>query len=80
MKNLYRYQGKTDDTQLEGLITCIPKCGKIRNNRKNWPPTSNPLHKVCILGNKDCFIRIYIFIQKVIYERVFIGKNSRLIY
>ena len=36
--NSYRSKGSLNETQTNGIITCIPKGGKIRNEFKNWRP------------------------------------------
>ena len=36
--NSYRGKNKINPAQLEGIITCIPKGGKLRNNLKKWRP------------------------------------------
>ena len=33
--NFYRESNALNPAQLEGMITCIPKGGKLRNNFKN---------------------------------------------
>ena len=30
--NIYKHKGQINPAQLEGIITCIPKGGKLRNN------------------------------------------------
>ena len=39
--------GKFSTTSFEGIITCIPKRGKLRNDLKNWRPLTllNAMYK-----------------------------------
>ena len=43
----YRMNGKLNTAQTNGLITCIPKGGKARNDLKNWRPITllNSIYK-----------------------------------
>ena len=84
--NTYRRKNQVNPSQLEGIITCIPKGEKIRNNLKNWRPIT-------------LLISIYNFFSGIIAQRIwnilpklihqdqkgfingrFTGENTRLIY
>ena len=82
----FRSKGELNERQLSGVITCIPKGGKLRNNLKNWRPITllNSIYKFYsgILAE-----RIKILLPKLINEDQkgfingrFIGENTRLIY
>ena len=83
--NSYRDKGSIDEKQNLGIITCIPKGGKLRNNLKNW-------RVITLLSS------IYKFYSAILAERLkiilpklkhshqkgfingrFIGENTRLI-
>ena len=38
LMNFYRENGRLNKLHLSGVITCIPKGGKVRNDLKNWKP------------------------------------------
>jgi len=73
-------------TQQQGIITCIPKPGKPRNQLKNWRPisllnTSYKLASSCIAERiKTSLNNIIHEDQKGFIPGRFIGENTRLIY
>ena len=79
-------KGQLTITQRRGIITCLPKPGKVRNLIKNWRPISllNASYKFassCIAN------RIKAVLNKLIHDDQkgflpgrFIGENTRLIY
>ena len=86
LMNYYRKNGFLNKSQLSGVITCIPKGGKLRNDLKNWRPITllNSIYKFYsgILAE-----RIKILLPKIIHQDQkgfingrFIGENTRLIY
>ena len=84
--NSYREKNKINPAQLEGIITCIPKGGKIRNNLKNWRPITllNSIYKFfsAIIANriKKVLPNLIHHDQKGFINGRFIGENSRLTY
>ena len=38
LMNHYRKKGELNKQQISGIITCIPKGGKMRNDLQNWRP------------------------------------------
>ena len=78
--------GKMSKLSLEGVITCIPKQGKLRNTLKNWRPLTllNSIYKFysSMVAN-----RLKLILPSVINEDQtgfisgrFIGENTRMIY
>ena len=84
--NIYKHKGQINPAQLEGIITCIPKGGKLRNNLKNWRPITllNSIYKFYsgILAEriKTILPNIIHSDQKGFIKGRFIGENTRLIY
>ena len=89
---IFRYfsEGIENDTlsklALEGVITCIPKQGKLRNDLKNWRPLTllNSIYKFfsTMVSN-----RLKAVLPSIINEDQtgfisgrFIGENTRMIY
>ena len=86
LMNSYWETGCIDKHQNMGIITCIPKRGKLRNELRNWRPITllNSIYKFysSILAE-----RIKIVLPKLIHTDQkgfingrFIGENTRLIY
>ena len=79
-------QGKLTVTQSQGVITCLPKTGKLRNQLKNWRPisllnTSYKLISLCITNrNRPLLNKIISQEQKGFLENRSIADCSRLIY
>ena len=83
----YGYRsGSLSVTQKQGIITCLPKPNKSRENLKNWRPISllNVIYKMAsaVISN-----RLKIVLHNLIHEDQkgfiagrFIGENIRLIY
>ena len=73
-------------SQLSGIITCIPKGGKIRNTSKNWRPItlSNSVYKFysSIIAEriKKILPKLIHPDQKGFVSNRFIGENTRLTY
>ena len=84
--NSYRNKNIVNPAQLEGIITCIPKGGKVRNILKNWRPITllNSVYKFFsgIIANriKNILPTIKHTDQKGFVNGRFIGENSRLLY
>ena len=84
--NQYKENGCINSSQLDGIITCIPKGGKLRNNRKNWRPITllNSIYKFYsgILAERIKVIlpKIIHYDQKGFIKGRFIGENTRLTY
>ena len=84
--NYYRENGKLNTSQLSGIITCIPKGGKMRNNLKNWRPITllNSIYKFysSIIAEriKVLLPRLINPDQKGFVNNRFIGENTRLTY
>ena len=83
----YGYRsGSLSVTQKQGIITCLPKPNKSRENLKNWRPISllNVIYKMAsaVISN-----RLKLVLHNLIHEGQkgfiagrFIGENIRLIY
>ena len=82
---VYR-SGSLSVTQKQGIITCLPKPNKSRENLKNWRPISllNVIYKMAsaVISN-----RLKLVLRNLIHEDQkgfiagrFIGENIRLIY
>ena len=83
----YGYRsGSLSVTQKQGIITCLPKPNKSRENLKNWGPISllNVIYKMAsaVISN-----RLKLVLHNLIHEDQkgfiagrFIGENIRLIY
>ena len=84
--NSYRNKNIVNPAQLEGIITCIPKGGKVRNILKNWRPITllNSVYNFFsgIIANriKNILPTIIHTDQKGFVNGRFIGENSRLLY
>ena len=71
---------------LDGVITCIPKQGKLRNDLKNWRPLTllNSIYKFfsSMVANrlKSCLPSIINEDQTGFISGRFIGENTRRIY
>ena len=89
---LYRYyieainRGSLSVSALDGIITCIPKQGKLRNDLKNWRPLTllNSIHKfyssIIAKRLKDTLPSIINEDQTGFIAGRFIGENTRMIY
>ena len=84
--NSFGNRGVIEESKISGIITCIPKGGKLRNDLKIWRPITllNSIYKFhsAILAE-----RIKILLPKLIHidqkgfiNGRFIGENTRLIY
>ena len=84
--NFYRNNGELNKSQISGIITCIPKGGKMRNNLKNWRPITllNSIYKFYsgILADriKQILPKLIHADQKGFINGRFIGENTRLTY
>ena len=84
--NNFREYNKLNESQLGGIITCIPKGDKIRNELKNWRPITllNSTYKLssAILANclKQDLNKLIYTDQKGFVKDRFIGENIRLTY
>ena len=84
--NNFREYNKLNESQLGGIITCIPKGDKIRNELKNWRPITllNSTYKLssAILANclKQDLNKLIYTDQKGFVKDRFIGGNIRLTY
>ena len=73
-------------TQKQGIITCLPKPNKQRDNLKNWRPISllNVTYKMAstVISNrlKGVLDKLIHQDQKGFISGRFIGENIRLIY
>ena len=71
---------------LDGVITCIPKQGKLRNDLKNWRPLTllNSIYKFfsSMIANrlKNCLPSIINEDQTGFISGRFIGENTRMVY
>ena len=71
---------------LDGVITCIPKQGKLRNELKNWQPLTllNSIYNFfsAMVANrlKACLPKIINEDQTGFISGRFIGKNTRMVY
>ena len=80
----YKEQGELNDPQKAGVITCIPKGDKIRNQLKNWRPMThlNSVYKffsaISTKIIKTVLDKIILHDQRGFLNR-FIGENTRLI-
>ena len=79
-------RGKMSKLSLEGVITCIPKQGKLRNTLKNWRPLTL-LNSVYKFYSSMVANRLKLILPSVINEDQtgfisgrFIGENTRMIY
>lgn len=79
-------QGELSITQQNGLIVCIPKENKFRNNLKNWRPITllNTIYKI---ASGSIANRIKTVLNKLIATEQtgfikgrYIGENTRLLY
>ena len=84
--NAYREKGTIDEHQNLGIITCIPKGGKLRNNLKNWRPITL-LNSVYKFYSSILSERLKLILPKLIHSDQkgfingrFIGENTRLIF
>ena len=74
------------ETALEGIITCIPKQGKLRNDLKDWRPLTllNSIYKFysSIIANrlKTTLPSLINEDQTGFISGRFIGENTRMIY
>ena len=84
--NLGFLQGELSITQQNGLIVCIPKENKCRNNLKNWRPITllNTIYKI---ASGSIASRIKNVLDKLIATEQtgfikdrYIGENTRLVY
>ena len=79
-------KGELTITQSQGVITCLPKTGKLRNQLKNWRPisllnTSYKLISLCITNRiRPLLNKIISQEQKGFLENRSIADCSRLIY
>ena len=86
LMNFYRERGVLNKAQSSGIITCIPKGGKLRNELTNWRPITllNSIYKFYsgILAEriKNCLPKIINVDQKGFINGRFIGENTRLTY
>ena len=84
--NNFREHNELNKSQLGGLITCIPKGDKLRNELQNWRPITllNATYKLysAILANrlKQVLDKLIHPDQKGFVEGRFIGENIRLTY
>ena len=84
--NNYRAKGKVNTSQLSGIITCIPKGGKMRNSLNNWQPITllNSIYKFysSIIAERIKILlpRLINPDQKGFINNRFIGENTRLTY
>ena len=89
---LFRYyleainRGSLSVSALDGIITCIPKQGKLRNDLKNWRPLTllNSVYKfyssIIAKRLKDTLPSIINEDQTGFIAGRFIGENTRMIY
>ena len=84
--NHYRNKGELNKHQISGIITCIPKGGKMRNDLKNWRPITL-LYSICKFYSEILAERIKQLLPKLIHvdqkgfiNGRFIGENTRLTY
>ena len=86
LMNFYRDNGHLNKSQLSGVITCIPKGGKVCNDLKNWRHITwlSSIYKFYsgILAEriKSILPKIIHQDQKVFINGRFIGENTCLIY
>ena len=84
--NHYRNKGELNKRQISGIITCIPKGGRMRNDLKNWRPITllNSIYKFHsgILAEriKQLLPKLIHVDQKGFINGRFIGENTRLTY
>ena len=77
--------GQLSHLALDGVITCIPKQGKLRNDLKNWRPLTllNSIYKFfSMIANrlKNCLPSIINENQTGFISGRFIGENTRMVY
>ena len=89
---IFRYINEAIDTghlskiAFDGVITCIPKQGKLRNDLKNWRPLTllNSIYKSfsAMVANrlKLCLPKIINEDQTGFISGRFIGENTRMVY
>ena len=86
LMKFYRERGELNKAQTNGIITCIPKEEKIRNDLKNWRPITllNSIYKFysSILAERiKKYLPKFIHLdQKGFINGRFIGENTRLTY
>ena len=73
LMNFYRHNRDLNKAQLNRVITCIPKGGKVRNDLKNWRP-------ITLLDSIYNFFFWNLGGKNQIILPKFIGDNTRLIY
>ena len=84
--NLGFLQGELSITQQNGLIVCIPKENKCRNNLKNWRPITllNTIYKIAsgsIASRiKNVLDKLIATEQTGLIKDRYIGENTRLVY
>ena len=79
-------RGEFSKNSLEGIITCIPKQGKLRNDLKNWRPLTL-LNTIYNFFSSMVSNRLKIVLPSIINEDQtgfisgrFIGENTRMVY
>ena len=78
--------GQLSKIALDGVITCIPKQGKLRNDLKNWRPLTllNSIYKFfsAMVANrlKSCLPTIINEDQTGFISGRFIGENTRMVH
>ena len=86
LMNFYRERKFPNKAQTSGVITCIPKGGKTRNDLKNWRPITllNSIYKFYsgILAERVKLLspKLINVDQKGFINGRFIGENIRLTY
>ena len=84
LMNFYRLNAILNAAQTTGIITCIPKGGKVRNDLKNWRPLTllNSIYKFFsgILAEriKKILPKLIHLDQKGFINGRFIGENTRI--
>ena len=84
LMTFYKEQGELDDTQKAGIIICIPKGDKMRNQLKNWRPITllisiyNYFSAILTKRIETVLDKIIHHDQKGFLNNRFIGENSRL--
>ena len=79
-------RGEFSPNSLEGIITCIPKQGKLRNDLKNWRPLTllNTIYKFFSSMVANRLKRVLPSIinedQTGFISGRFIGENTRMVY
>ena len=78
--------GQLSRLALDGVITCIPNQGKLRNDLKNWRPLTllNSIYKKnsAMVANrlKQCLPTTINEDQTGFISGRFIGENTRMVY